>query len=73
MVMSIAGWKTNLLRVYYNREPKKTLELVRFSSDLGHSESRGAVKTKIKTPQKCLFILKFGKIEGLFSGTARGN
>jgi integrase len=30
VVMSIAGWKTNMLRVYYNREPKKTLDLVRF-------------------------------------------
>ncbi len=31
VVMSIAGWKTNMLRVYYNREPKKTLDLVRFT------------------------------------------
>jgi integrase len=36
VVMSIAGWKTNMLRVYYNREPKKSLELVRFSPNLGH-------------------------------------
>ena len=36
VVMTIAGWKTNMLRVYYHREPKKTLELVRFSPDLGH-------------------------------------
>jgi len=31
VVMTIAGWKTNMLRTYYHREPKKTLELVRFS------------------------------------------
>jgi integrase len=36
VVMSIAGWKTNMLRIYYNREPKKTLELVRFSPEHGH-------------------------------------
>lgn len=30
VVMQVAGWKTNLLRVYYNRNPKKALELVRF-------------------------------------------
>ena len=36
VVMSIAGWKTNLLRVYYNREPKKTLDLVQFAPKLGH-------------------------------------
>ena len=31
VVMQVAGWKTNLLRVYYNRNPMKALELVRFS------------------------------------------
>jgi integrase len=36
VVMTIAGWKTNMLRTYYHREPKKTLELVRFSPDCGH-------------------------------------
>ena len=36
VVMSVAGWKTNMLRTYYNREPKKNLELVRFAPDLGH-------------------------------------
>jgi integrase len=36
VVMSIAGWKSNLLRVYYNREPKKTLDLVHFAPQLGH-------------------------------------
>ncbi len=30
VVMSIAGWKTNMLRIYYHREPKNTLDLVRF-------------------------------------------
>jgi integrase len=32
VVMTIAGWKTNMLRTYYHREPKKALELVRFYS-----------------------------------------
>jgi integrase len=36
VVMTIAGWKTNMLRTYYHREPKKTMELVRFSPDCGH-------------------------------------
>ena len=31
VVMSVAGWKTNMLRTYYHIEPKKTLELVRFA------------------------------------------
>jgi len=31
VVMTVAGWKTNMLRVYYHREPKKALELIRFS------------------------------------------
>lgn len=31
VVMSVANWKTNMLRVYYNRSPKKTFELIRFS------------------------------------------
>jgi len=30
VVMTVAGWKTNMLRNYYHREPKKALELVRF-------------------------------------------
>ena len=33
VVMTVAGWKTNMLRVYYNRSPKKALELLRFSPD----------------------------------------
>ena len=31
IVMSVAGWKTNMLRVYYHREPKRTLDMVCFS------------------------------------------
>ena len=31
VVMTVAGWKTNMLRTYYCRQPKKALELVRFS------------------------------------------
>lgn len=31
VVMQVAGWKTNMLRVYYCRNQKKALELVRFS------------------------------------------
>ena len=30
VVMSVANWKTNMLRTYYHRDPKKALELVRF-------------------------------------------
>jgi hypothetical protein len=30
VVMAVAGWSTNVLLVYYNREPAKTLELVKF-------------------------------------------
>jgi len=30
VVMTVAGWKTNMLRTYYHREPKKALELVRY-------------------------------------------
>lgn len=30
-VMTVANWKTNMLRNYYHREPKKVLELVRFT------------------------------------------
>jgi integrase len=30
-VMAVANWKTNMLRNYYHREPKKALELVRFN------------------------------------------
>jgi integrase len=30
VVMTIAGWKTNMLKTYYHREPKRALELVRF-------------------------------------------
>jgi len=36
VVQSIAGWKSNMLRVYYNREPKKSLDLVQFSPQHGH-------------------------------------
>jgi integrase len=36
VVMTIAGWRSNMLRTYYHREPKKTLELVRFSPNCGH-------------------------------------
>jgi integrase len=35
-VMTVANWKTNMLRNYYHRDPKRALELVRFSSNLGH-------------------------------------
>jgi hypothetical protein len=30
VVMSVAGWKTNMLRTYYSRGDKKALGLVRF-------------------------------------------
>jgi integrase len=30
VVMTIAGWKTNMLRTYYHRDPKKALGLVCF-------------------------------------------
>lgn len=31
VVMQVAGWKTNMLKTYYNRNPKKALELVQFN------------------------------------------
>lgn len=31
VVMTIAGWKTNMLKTYYHREPKRALELVCFA------------------------------------------
>jgi integrase len=33
VVSQVAGWKTNMLKVYYNRNPKRALELVRFSRE----------------------------------------
>ena len=33
VVMTVANWKTNMLRTYYHREPKTALDLVRFSPD----------------------------------------
>lgn len=36
VVMEVAGWRQNMLRIYYNRQPKKTLELVRFSPQTGN-------------------------------------
>ena len=41
VVMSIAGWKTNMLSTYYHREPKRALELVCFSR-----KCEDGVKTK---------------------------
>jgi integrase len=31
VVMTVANWKTNMLRNYYHREPKKALQLVQFA------------------------------------------
>ncbi len=31
VVMQVAGWNTNMLRIYYHRNPKKALALVRFA------------------------------------------
>jgi len=42
VVMSVANWKTNMLRTYYHRDPKKSLELVRF-----RTECEGPVKASI--------------------------
>lgn len=36
VVMQVAGWKTNMLRIYYHRNGKKSLGLVRFGSGVGH-------------------------------------
>lgn len=35
VVMQVAGWKTNMLKTYYNRNPKKAMELVQFSKCVG--------------------------------------
>ena len=40
VVMTVANWKTNMLRTYYHREPKSALNLVRFNR-----ECEDAVKT----------------------------
>lgn len=32
VVMAVAGWRTNMLRTYYHREPKKELELVQWGT-----------------------------------------
>ena len=36
VVIAVAGWKTNMLRTYYHRSGKKSLELVRFTATGGH-------------------------------------
>jgi integrase len=33
VVNQVAGWKTNMLRTYYHRNPKRALQLVRFSRE----------------------------------------
>ncbi len=37
VVLAVAGWKTNMLRTYYHRSGKKSLELIRFRSGSGHT------------------------------------
>lgn len=43
VVMTVAGWKTNMLKTYYHREPKRALELVRFGK-----KCEDDVKTQMK-------------------------
>lgn len=50
VVNEIAGWKTNMLRTYYHRAGKKSLELVRF-----HSGS------SLQDPEKGTLGVRFGK------------
>lgn len=45
-VMQVAGWKTNMLRVYYNRNPIRALSLVRFNSDVSCEHFVNTKKTK---------------------------
>jgi integrase len=45
VVMTVAGWKTNMLRVYYNRNPKKALSLVKFKKRNPIAEKQDNVKT----------------------------
>jgi integrase len=37
VVMMVAGWKTNMLRTYYHRNPKKSFSLIQFSPKREHS------------------------------------
>jgi len=43
VVMTVAGWKTNMLRTYYHRAGKKSLSLVRFDAVSGHQVDTFAV------------------------------
>lgn len=36
VVMTVAGWKTNMLKTYYHRSGKRSLSLVHFSPGSGH-------------------------------------
>lgn len=48
VVMTVAGWKTNMLRTYYHRAGKQALALVKFPSGSGHSvDASGMLKAKI--------------------------
>jgi integrase len=45
-VLTVAGWKTNMIRTYYHRDGKKSLNLVKFSPGSGHQvDSIAAVGT----------------------------
>ncbi len=45
-VLTVAGWKTNMIRTYYHRDGKKSLNLVKFGPGSGHQvDSIAAVGT----------------------------
>ncbi len=45
VVLAVAGWKTNMLRTYYHRAGKKSLELIRFKPGSGHKVDTHAERT----------------------------
>jgi integrase len=46
VVLSVAGWKTNMLRTYYHREPKRALQLVNFGNCANNVKTLAAADQK---------------------------
>ena len=57
VVMTVAGWKTNMLRDYYHRESKRAMELIEW----------GTCETSVKRDHECVKVLIFSLIS-LFLG-----
>jgi integrase len=56
VVMSVAGWKTNMLKTYYHRSGKKSLALVNFSPGSGHQVDTH----KVEAARNGVIPLNFG-------------